>query len=307
MKIVFIFVAMVVVAVGTAVGLGVLFPRVAIAPENNARISLEQVLQQTLTPAPIPPGNELSPLGADELAEFDATDARLSEDLSEDLDVALADENVDDLESLYQASLNEAPASASADPAVDVEPSPEPTAAPTPAAVTAAAPAPTPTAVTATPAPPRPTTAPTPRATPAPTPRVTPPPVPPATPPPTAAPRAAPPVAQDERLNEAWWVGAERDPQRLAVVYVGSAAYTRAIVVMGDGPFADAAATGRHLRVMRDGQTVSGQWQIAPQNPQMLVFPVADVGVYELGIAEGLADRNGRRYGVSRSGPIRVR
>jgi hypothetical protein len=91
------------------------------------------------------------------------------------------------------------------------------------------------------------------------------------------------------------------------VVYVGSAAYTRALVVMADGPFADVAATSRHLRVMRQGQTVSGQWQIAPQNPQMLVFPVEEVGVYELSIAEGLVDRNGRRYGVSRSGPIQVR
>jgi hypothetical protein len=110
-----------------------------------------------------------------------------------------------------------------------------------------------------------------------------------------------------ELRQEAWWAGANTPPDRLSVVYVGAAAYTRAIVLLADGPFADAAATARHLRVLRDGQPVSGQWQISPQNPQMLVFPVAEVGVYELAIAEGLVDRNGRRYGVGRSGPVRVR
>lgn len=310
MKILFMLFAMVATALGTALGLHALFPAQPPQPATDQRSTLEQVLRQPLAPAPIPADQVLVRLGPEQLLAASVEAAVLSEDLSEgigdDLATALATEDAADLESLYQASLEPA-----------VTPTTAPAPSPTPSPTRVAAPAPTPVS------PPKSTGATTPAVTPRPatntssntaasTPEATAsssasagagqPPVP------TERPDRRPaPTLDVERFEQAWWVGAETPSDALSVVYVGAAAYTRAIVVLADGAFGDPSVVARHLRVLRDGQRVEGLWEISPQNPRMLVFSVDRAGVYELGIGEGLADRNGRRYGVSRSGPVRVR
>jgi hypothetical protein len=91
------------------------------------------------------------------------------------------------------------------------------------------------------------------------------------------------------------------------VVYAGSAAYTRAIVLMFNGSFADAAVVQRHLRVTdAAGRTVPGNWEIGASNRRMLLFPVPRAGTYTVHVGAELADSNGRRLGGELKGPVRV-
>ncbi len=173
------------------------------------------------------------------------------------------------------------------------EPEPEPEPAPTPAPAATAAPAPSPTAAATV----RPVE--TPSATAAPAPR-----------PATAAAPAAKPAAPIATAAPAqpvtrWW-GPE-SPERLSVVYAGSAAYTRAIVLMFNGAFADAAAAQQHLRVTEaSGKTIAGTWEVGASNRRMLLFPVPRSGSYTVHLGADLADSNGRRLGSELKGPVRV-
>jgi hypothetical protein len=154
-----------------------------------------------------------------------------------------------------------------------------------------------------------PSAAPTPSAVPIPTPRPTP--APTATPaaratsaPAAGRPTAAPAAAPAQRVTQ-WWGPESAD--RLSVVYAGSAAYTRAIVLMFNGAFADAAAVQRHLRVTdANGRTVAGSWEIGASNRRMLLFPVPRAGNYTVFVGADLADGNGRRLGSELKGPVRV-
>jgi hypothetical protein len=157
------------------------------------------------------------------------------------------------------------------EPAYEMEPEPLPVATPTP----------------------RPTAAPT--AAPAPRPAATPAP---------ARSAAAPTAAPAQRVTQ-WWGPESRD--RLSVVYAGSAAYTRAIVLMFNGPFADAAAVQRHLRVTdASGKAVAGTWEIGASNRRMLLFPVSRAGNFTVSVGADLTDSNGRRLGSELKGPVRV-
>jgi hypothetical protein len=142
---------------------------------------------------------------------------------------------------------------------------------------------------------------------------------PPATPAPTATPKPAAVVAATPRPTarpvpartpEArvtqWW-GPESEAS-LSLIYAGSASYTRAIVLMFNGAFQDAGAAQQHLQV-RDasGKAVSGSWQVGASNRRMLLFPVAQTGLYTVSVGGGLADQNGRTLGKAQQGPVRVK
>ncbi|MES0873470.1 hypothetical protein [Sinimarinibacterium thermocellulolyticum] len=123
-----------------------------------------------------------------------------------------------------------------------------------------------------------------------------------ATPRPTQ--RPAPVRTPVPRLTP-WW-GPESNTQ-LSLVYAGSAAYTRAIVLLFNGAFDDARSAQPHLRV-RDaaGRLVAGTWEVGANNRRMLLFPVAHTGLYTVTVGPGLADRSGRTVGKQMQGPVRV-
>lgn len=177
------------------------------------------------------------------------------------------------------------------------EPSPEASIAPT--AEPTAEPTPEPT-VEPTPAP---TVAPTPAPTAAPTkaPAATPKPAAPAA---SAAKPASKPAAPKAAITQ-WW-GTPSD-QRLSLTYAGSAAYTRAIVLMFNGDFDDAGKAASSLSVVdANGKPVAGTWQLGSANKRMLLFPVSQNGVYKVSVGAALADRTGRSLGTPLQGPVQV-
>jgi len=102
-----------------------------------------------------------------------------------------------------------------------------------------------------------------------------------------------------------WWQSSGGDG--LQVVYVGSAAYKRAIVVMGNAAFGDAASAAQHIQVVdRNGKRVSGNWEVNQNNSTMLVLPVEANGRYQLTIGAGLSDAKGRTLGQSLKGAVFV-
>lgn len=107
-----------------------------------------------------------------------------------------------------------------------------------------------------------------------------------------------------EKLTQ-WW-GPE-SATNLSVVYAGSAAYTRAIVLMFNGAFDDASSAAKNIRVTdASGKAVSGSWQIGANNKRMLLFPVGKTGTYTVSVGSGLVDRTGRKLDKSLRGPVRV-
>lgn len=122
----------------------------------------------------------------------------------------------------------------------------------------------------------------------------------------TATPRAAAARTAAPVVSlEPWW-GAE-SATGLSIVYAGSAAYTRAVVLMFNGEFADASAAQSQLQVTdSNGRAVAGQWQVNPKNPRMLLFPVSRNGIYTITAKPALSDRNGRSLGSQQKGPVRV-
>ncbi len=176
------------------------------------------------------------------------------------------------------------------------EPTPESTVAPT--AEPTAAPTPEPT-VEPTPAP---TAAPTPAPTAAPAK------TPAAAPKPTAATSAPKPASKPAAPKPAltqWW-GTPSD-QRLSLTYAGSAAYTRAIVLMFNGDFDDAGKAASSLSVIdANGEPVAGSWQLGSSNKRMLLFPVDQNGIYKVNVGAALADRTGRSLGTPLQGPVQV-
>lgn len=182
------------------------------------------------------------------------------------------------------------PTAAAAEPAVEPTeaPTPEPTAEPTPAP-------------TAEPTP-EPTAAPTPEPTAAPTK------APSASPKATAAAEPAKPARKPATPKPAltqWW--GTPSEQQLSLTYAGSAAYTRAIVLLFNGEFDDARGAGAHLSVIdANGAPVAGSWQVGSTNPRMLLFPVSRNGIYKVNVGAALADRNGRKLGSALQGPVQV-
>lgn len=104
----------------------------------------------------------------------------------------------------------------------------------------------------------------------------------------------------------AWWQGASSSG--FSVVYAGSASFRRALVIMGNAPFANADSANAAIKVSAmDGKTVSGQWELNSVNPSMLMFPLNNAGTYQLQIGAALSDAQSRQLGQSVKGPIQVR
>jgi hypothetical protein len=174
--------------------------------------------------------------------------------------------------------------------AVDVAAAPPPAAEPAPAAEEA------PPAAEPPPAEPAPAPAPAPVA---------------AAPKPKAeAPKAASKPAEKKKPAPAkpvspWW-GAE-SPNELSLVYAGSAAYKKAVVLMFNGTFDSADSADKNIKVKdAAGNAVSGKWELGANNKKMLVFPVAKNGRYTVTVGSGVADRNNRALGKKLSGPVQV-
>lgn len=142
-------------------------------------------------------------------------------------------------------------------------------------------------------------------AEPAPEPEPEPEPAPAAKPQPAPSkPASTPPARKAEKLTQ-WW-GPE-SATNLSVVYAGSAAYTRAIVLMFNGAFDDTGSAAKNIRVIdASGKAVSGSWQIGANNKRMLLFPVGKTGTYTVSVGSALVDRTGRKLGKSLKGPVRV-
>ncbi|MDD3762228.1 MAG: hypothetical protein PHP86_02920 [Nevskiales bacterium] len=152
-----------------------------------------------------------------------------------------------------------------------------------------------------------PVATPTPEPAPTPTPSAAPTPTPKPTPAPAATrskPRAPPPTPA-ARLTQ-WWDTAAT-PTGLTVVYAGSAAYTRAIVLMFNGAFDDSTAAEQHVTITDSkGTPVSGQWSVGSNNKRMLQFAVSKPGVYNVTVGAGMQDRAGQTLKQSLKGPVRV-
>lgn len=102
-----------------------------------------------------------------------------------------------------------------------------------------------------------------------------------------------------------WW-GAE-SPNHLSVVYAGSAAYKKAIVLMFSGSFDSTASADANIKIKdSSGNAVSGKWEIGASNARMLVFPVQKNGRYSVSIGAGLTDRNNRKLDKKLQGPVQV-
>ncbi|HET8882647.1 MAG TPA: hypothetical protein VFM56_10775, partial [Solimonas sp.] len=102
------------------------------------------------------------------------------------------------------------------------------------------------------------------------------------------APKPAPqkkPVAKAGKTGP-WWESAGNG---LHVIYAGSAAFERAIVVMGNAPFASAASANQNIHVSdAAGKAVAGSWKLGANNKSMLVFPVGKAGKFQVAVGAGL-------------------
>lgn len=117
-------------------------------------------------------------------------------------------------------------------------------------------------------------------------------------------PASTPPARKAEKLTQ-WW-GPE-SATNLSVVYAGSAAYTRAIVLMFNGAFDDSGSAAKNIRVIdANGKIVSGSWQVGAKNKRMLLFPVSKAGTYTVSVGSNLVDRSGRKLDKSLKGSVRV-
>ena len=101
-----------------------------------------------------------------------------------------------------------------------------------------------------------------------------------------------------------WW---ESSGNGLRVIYVGSAAFERAIVVMGNAPFANVTSASQNIRISdASGKPVAGSWKLGANNKSMLVFPVSKAGKFEVAVGAGLSDAGNRKLGQSLKGPVTV-
>lgn len=201
------------------------------------------------------------------------------------------------------------PASDTADstPATSAEPAEAiPAAASEPAAEPAPAAAEAPT--TAEPPPAEPVAAAEPEPEPAPAAPPAPAPKPKAKPSAPAAPAAksepAPAPAASATASN-WW--GKNDPAALSLVYAGSASYEKAVALLFNGNFGDAAEAAQHLEVSNGKGKVSGQWKLSPNNSQMLVFPVSASGTYTVVAKKGLKDQRGRSLQQDLRGPVTIK
>lgn len=125
---------------------------------------------------------------------------------------------------------------------------------------------------------------------------------------PVAKPKAASSTkpAPAAPAQTAWWASDEA-PQNLSLVYAGSASYTRAVALLFNGIFQDTVSADAHLRVEdAQGKRLEGRWQISAGNSRMLVFPVSRAGTYVVKVGTGLADGAGRSPARALQGPVSI-
>lgn len=112
------------------------------------------------------------------------------------------------------------------------------------------------------------------------------------------APKVAPPEAK-----QAWWP-ASKTSGKLNLTYAGEASFTKAIVLLFDGAFANADGANQHVKVTtKSGKPVQGKWLVAKGNPQMLLFN-AEPGLYKVEVGEGLTDKGNRALAAASSGLV---
>lgn len=152
---------------------------------------------------------------------------------------------------------------------------------------------------------PMPTPEPTPVATPEPTPVPTPAPAVAASKAPATPKPAAKPTTRAPKLTQ-WWEPV--DDNRLSLLYAGSAAYKRAIVLMFNGAFDGTSSAAQNITITdSSGVRVVGRWEVGANNKRMLVFPVESSGIYTISIDGHLSDRTNRPLDRSLRGPVNVR
>lgn len=91
------------------------------------------------------------------------------------------------------------------------------------------------------------------------------------------------------------------------MLYVGSASFRRAVVVLTNGAPVDVESANRHLAVLDgSGRPVGGSWEISSANAGMLIFPLTAAGRYELIVGGQLGDRQARTLGQTLRGPVQI-
>lgn len=118
--------------------------------------------------------------------------------------------------------------------------------------------------------------------------------------------RPAPPASAPPIVSTAWWQ-TSAPSGGFQLLYVGSAAFRLAIVMLTNARPADADSANRHVAVLdANGQRVAGSWELGSANPSMLVFPITTPGRYEVVIGGGFADPQNRQIGETLRGGVRV-
>lgn len=105
-----------------------------------------------------------------------------------------------------------------------------------------------------------------------------------------------------------WWTpGSQVQSGQFALVYAGSAAFDKAIVLLFSNPVGDPTSAARSIRITDvNGKPVRGTWRTSAQNPRMLIFNVPE-GRYDLTLDKGMTDAQGRSLGRNLHGPVYVR
>lgn len=128
-----------------------------------------------------------------------------------------------------------------------------------------------------------------------------------AKPSPAPAPAAAAPApkAATAAPIKPWWAGDL--PGELSVVYAGSAAYKKAIVLMFNGAFDGPDALNQHIKVKDDGGSIPGKWEISSSNKRMATFAVPRAGRYQVVVGSGVADNKGKSLKKPEQGAVDVK
>lgn len=126
------------------------------------------------------------------------------------------------------------------------------------------------------------------------------------TPKPSSKPSSKPPMPKSApaEARTAWWPA--KAPGKLNLVYAGEASFTKAIVLLFDGPFDNGDSANQHVKVTTGGgETVKGKWLVATGNPRMLLFNVGP-GLYRLDVGSGMTDKDGRAISAASGGLVFV-
>lgn len=272
-------------AVAVAVAAGTYFTLEFMFPSQKGAVTYSHDTQAADldlavgTEAPVAVVAPAAPAEAVEAAEVPADAASDDERGSDDADTSLPSEDT----AAYEAAEEPIAAMDETDARSEPESAVAPTPAPAPAPAVAAAPKPAPAVAS------KPAAKPAPKA--------------PAI---AGGGTSAPRLGSNSNAPAPTWWG-QSAPGELGLVYAGSAAYERAIVLMFDGDFSSAANAGKRIRVSNAaGKTVSGSWSVSEKNPRMLLFKVDNPGTYTVSLNSELSDRGGRKLGRNQQGPVTV-